>query len=231
MNSLKSWPNSASDFRLDLLREVAKDLRYLLDRGYHLEPALRFLANRWALNALEREILKRAVFPSKEARKRKKKIVSLERVRGKTLFIDGHNVLITVESGLLGHPVFLADDGLVRDARRLSRRFRPSATSSQALEAMFQVLEKSSPQEIVFFLDRPLSRSGELAALIREGLRERGLKGRVELIEAADQKLKEGVPLLASADAPLVDRAELVFDLAAKTLRSLKIEVFSLGED
>ncbi len=228
MNSWKSWPNSAFDLRLDLLREVAQDFRYLLNRGYHSEPALRFLGNRWALTALEREILKRAIFPSAEASQRKRKLVDAKEIRGKTLYIDGHNVLITVESGLQGHPVFLADDGLVRDARRLSRRFRASKTTFQALTALLQELKGIGPKEVIFFLDRPLSRSGELAALIRKTLAREGLSGRVELLGAADQRLKMGVPLLASADAPLVDRAKEVFDLAGETLQKLGIKPFSL---
>ncbi len=225
---MKNSPNSASDLRLELLREVAQDLRYLLDRGYHKEPAIKFLGDRWTLRASEREVLKRAVFPPQEAERRRLKLVPPSEVSRKILFVDGHNVIITVESGLVGQPVFLADDGLVRDVRRLSRRFRFSETVLKVLETVFRILEEIQPEEVVFFLDRPLPKSGELAALVRRLFEEKEIRGRTELQSAADKALKGGVPLLASADAPLVDQADRVFDLAAEALKRLGITPFSL---
>ncbi|NPB09684.1 MAG: hypothetical protein GXO17_04950, partial [Thermodesulfobacteria bacterium] len=77
-------------------------------------------------------------------------------------------------------------------------------------------------------LDRPLPKSGELAALVRRLFEEKEIRGRTELQSAADKALKGGVPLLASADAPLVDQADRVFDLAAEALKRLGITPFSL---
>ena len=213
----------ASDVRWERLHEVARDLRYLLNRGYHKAPALNFLANRWQLSALEREILTRAVFAQEEALLRRRRKVLVKELRGRYLAIDGHNVLITVESALRGLPVFLCDDGFVRDASRLSKKFRPGKETQKALEGLVGALKRLPLKGGVIYFDAPLSRSGELAGLCRDLLHKAGLCFRCETVSSADQALK-GISLLASSDAALIEQAEEVFDLGAYILRRLRLK-------
>ncbi len=202
---------------------MARDLRYLLNRGYHKAPALNFLANRWQLTSLEREILTRAIFSKDEALFRRRHKVLVKELRGRHLAIDGHNVLITVESALKGLPVFLCDDGFVRDASRLSRRFRPSVHTQEALKALVKALKNLPLKGGRIYFDAPLSKSGELAALCRKMVQEAGLLFRCETVTSADQALK-GVELLASSDAVLIEQAQETFDLGAYVLRRLHLK-------
>ncbi len=214
--------------RFDLLREVAKDLRYLLARGYHKEPAINFLSNRWQLSSLEREILKRAIFSEKEAKTRREKRLKPHLLRGKILYVDGFNCLTTIRSALKGDPVFLADDGFLRDAGCVARKFSLTEPEDTGLEILISALKKLPIKEVVIFLDKPVSKSGELASTLRELLAEAGLKGRVELVPSSDRAL-EGLCPVASSDTVVLDRAGAAFDLAAHALKSCGFSFSSLA--
>ncbi len=220
-------PKQDFDFRLDLLRALAKDLRYLLNRGYHKGPALNFLANRWQLTSLEREILTRAVFTKEEAIRRKKKRCLIKELKGQSLVVDGHNVLITVESALRGLPVFLGDDGFVRDASRLSRKFKKTVQTREALKALREALAKLSLNQVIVYFDAPLSRSGELAAETRKLLGSQRFGLEVYTVPSADLCLRKA-PLIATSDSALIDQALKVFDLGAYTLKCLGLKPFKL---
>ncbi len=213
----------ASDVNWERLHEVARDLRYLLNRGYHKTPALNFLANRWQLTALEREILTRAVFSQKEILTRRRRKILVKELRGRHLAIDGHNVLITVESALKGLPVFLCDDGFVRDASKMSGRFRPNLDTQRALKALVEALKRLPLKGGQIYFDAPISRSGDLAALCRKMIQQTGLLFSCETVSSADRAL-QGAPLLASSDAALIEQAEEVFDLGAYVLRKLHLK-------
>lgn len=221
-------PKKAFKLHLKRLRRIAQDLRYLLDRGYHKDPAVNFLGNRWRLHRIEREILKRAVFSTQEAQKRRQKILPLEQIPGKVIHVDTYNLLYTVESALLDLPVFQSDDGMIRDVRKMFSV--PRLAPSQILDPIFELLEAFPPEKVVFFLDRPVGKSGQLALRIEGFLEKHGLRGEARLVEAADQALK-GAPFLISSDAPLVDQAEKVFDLAGKVILKLGRRPFSLLEE
>ncbi len=220
-------PKQDFDFRLALLRALAKDLRYLLDRGYHKGPALNFLANRWQLTSLEREILTRAIFAKEEAIRRKKKRGLIKDLKGRSLVVDGHNVLITIESALRGLPVFWGDDGFVRDASRLSRKFKKTVQTIEALKALGKALAKLPLAQVVIYFDAPLSRSGELAAQAREILKTQRFTLEVYTVPSADLCLRKA-PLIATSDSALIDQASKVFDLGAYTLKGLGLKPFKL---
>ncbi len=220
-------PKQDSNFRLYILKELAKDLRYLLNRGYHKKTSLNFLANRWQLSSLEREILTRAIFSRAEALSRKSKQASINEISGSHIFVDGHNVLITVESAIKGLPVFVCDDGFVRDASRLSRKFRGTATSINALHTITMALRRLPVARITVYFDAPLSKSGELAAKMRALLKRHGLFADVLAVPSADLYLRDA-KIIATSDSALIDGVDKVFDLGAYAIKLIKIKPFRL---
>jgi hypothetical protein len=105
-------------------KEAIRDLRYLLNRGYPRETAVRVVSNHYCLSSEERHLLSRCVFSREEGEEHRRKLVRLEGVRGRTLGVDGYNVLITCESLLGGYPVIRCDDGLLRDLRAVRGKYR-----------------------------------------------------------------------------------------------------------
>jgi hypothetical protein len=124
------------------LIQAAADFLYLLDRGYPRSAALQLVGNRYNLDALHREVLHRGVFARNEADERRDRLVEVERLVDFKLLVDGHNVLITVESGLAGRLLIAANDGVIRDVAGVSHRYRMSTMTSEAIDRVFQILRK-----------------------------------------------------------------------------------------
>jgi hypothetical protein len=163
-----------------------------------------------------RYVLARVISSSKSAKARKAKAVPVQALRDADVIIDGYNVLITVESLLAGRPVYLSDDGFLRDTFGIFNRYRPAELTDDALAAIFDLLVAAAPARIAFLLDQQMSRSGELAARIRALMADRQLPGTTCTAKDADHRLKTFTGIVASADGCIIDSASVVVDIPAK---------------
>ncbi len=196
------------------LSPAAVDFKWLLSRGYPRQGSLTLVGNRYDLDAEVRELLHRGVFAPAEAEARRAKLLAPQQLKGRALAVDGHNVIITVESALLGRPLIRADDGVVRDIARLSARFRPSSTTDQALDLIVATLRDMGVARADFWLDQRMSRSGELAAAIREKFSAAGLAGDARAVPVPERELAGHDWPVATSDSALMDQVGAVFDLA-----------------
>ena len=218
----------------ETLRTAAGDFLYLLDRGYPRRAGLQLVGNRYNLNALHREVLHRGVFAGKEAGERRQRLVGIERLVEFRLLVDGHNVLITVESGLAGRALIAANDGVLRDVAGVSHRYRVSPRTHEAIDSIFQILQKYPPKETMFFLDAPIRQSGDLAAALRSALKSWNLSGDAQILKVPEIRLIGGEDVVASSDSAVLDGVQRAFDLAATVIKSLPqcinlIDFTSLG--
>jgi hypothetical protein len=198
------------------LKNAAQDARYLVNRGYPKESAVRFVSDHYRLPGAQRFVLIRVVVSSNTAAKRKEKMIPLEMLRGRALFIDGYNVLISVESILAGKPIFLCDDGLIRDTQGIFRSYKISDLTKSALNAIFELLAKALPEKVEVLLDQQISMSGDLAALIRQLMAEHGVLGTARTVRDADRQLKECGGIVATSDGNVIDASPLVVDVPAE---------------
>ena len=201
------------------MRIAAEEARYLLDRGYPKDSAVRFVSNHHGLPEEQRYALARVVLSSRSARERKAKAVPVQALRRRDVIVDGYNVLITVESLLAGYPVYLCDDGFLRDVRGIFKRYQPSRFTETALSLILDLLALADPGRIEFLLDQQMSRSGELAAEIRERMAGRSLPGTACTARDTDHRLKMNPGIVASADGNVIDAASMVVDLPAEIAR------------
>lgn len=210
-----------SELNQETLRIAAEDFLYLLDRDYPRSASLQLVGNRYNLNAKHREVLHRGIFPRKEARERRDRLVAIERLVGLKLLVDGHNVLITTESGLAGRPLIAANDGVIRDVARISHRYRISTLTRQAIHLLFQVLHEYPPRETLFFLDAPIRQSGELAAVLRAALKSWKLPGDAQTLKVPESRLIGSEDVVASSDSVVLDGVRQGLDFAATAIKSL----------
>ena len=203
------------------LRTAAGDFLYLLDRNYPRSACLQLVGNRYNLDALHRQVLHRGVFARKEAGERRDRLVKIERLVDFKLLVDGHNVLITVESGLGGRLLIAANDGVIRDVAGVSHRYRISTLTHEAIDTIFQILQKYPPIETLFFLDEPIRQSGELAAALRSALKSWNLSGDAQALKVPEIRLIGGEGVVASSDSSVLDGVQRGFDLAAAAMRFL----------
>jgi hypothetical protein len=197
-------------------QDAIRDYRYLKNRRYPDKAALKLVSDHHRLGALQRNCLFRAVFAGRDCRRRRHKLVEPAEVHGSRLGVDWYNVLITVESYLKGYPVFLADDGLVRDSSAVHGSYRASKVTEQAIQRILDTVAALGPGRVELFLDAPISFSGEMAETLRlRGGQSLPESPEVSVSPSADYPLKSFPGIVASSDSSIVDRESVraVFDL------------------
>lgn len=203
--------------------QASQDLRYLLNRGYkrkNLKTLLALVGDRYRLNGRQRTLLGKAVFSDAESEQRKGKLVVAKGIEGRTLGIDGYNVLLTVESALQGEPILLADDGLIRDIAGKSSRYKPGEATIKALDLILATLRQYPPREVTALFDERMSKSLRLAREFTERLEQRGLSGGGSTSRYPDEEILAEEVVSTSDSAP-IDRATRVFDLAGHIIREV----------
>lgn len=202
---------------LDTLRTATAELSWLVTRGYADPSALALVGNRHELRLRQREAVRRAAAPDHAvvARHQRRKRGGLD---GAPLCIDGFNCLITLEAAFAGAPVFRGRDGTLRDIASVHGKWRHVATTDQALRALGAALARLGSGEVRWLLDRPVSRSGELAetiAALGETLRQRW---QCELVFDPDGALAVSTDVIATSDAGILDRCGAWIDLVSDAL-------------
>jgi hypothetical protein len=214
-------------------REALADYRYLKNRRYPDKASLKIVSDHHRLSGMERNCLFRAVFAEVDCLRRKQKLLPAAALAGKPLGVDWYNVLITVESYLKGFPVFLADDGLLRDSSGVHGSYRQSRITTTAFDRILAGLGDLDPGRLVLFLDAPISYSGMMADTLRERLAGAGTPFAVEVPPSADYPLKSFAGIVATSDSSIIDREAVrdVFDLARWVLEtSYKVAIRSVED-
>jgi hypothetical protein len=219
MNSTGGKSSSVRTANFKNLQKAAKDFRYLLNRGYPRKAALELVGNRYGLTFDERHLLHRGVFSEVDSEARQERIVSPKAIKNKDLAIDGHNVLITIEAGLSGRPLILADDGFVRDISGLSGNFRKTEMTDKAIYWLVTFLKKWRPRHTLFLFDAPISKSGILAQELRALLKKENLPGDALAMKVPEKTLIGFQGVIATSDTAIIDRSEKVIDLAGEIIR------------
>jgi hypothetical protein len=192
------------------LREAAVDVRYLADRGYPKASAIRFVSDHYRLPEEDRFVLARVVVTCKITEYRRKKALSLEEIKGRVLWVDGYNVIITTESLLKGLPVYQCDDGFLRDAQGIFKSYR------------------ACPVRTEFIFDQQISMSGSLSSEIREEMRARSMEGTARTARDVDKQLKDTKAVVATGDGNIIDAATAVLDLPLEIARREGIRTIRL---
>lgn len=195
---------------------AAEDMRWMLERGYPRERCLEMVGNRRGLDRAGREILRRVVMAPARAKDRRAKLLTLERVGGQPVGLDGHNVLLTLESALSGRLMVRGDDGALRDIARAAVSWRWSGLTERIAGLILDALSQAGVGEIRFYLDRPVSHSGRLADLVRREMAGRGMPGLAEAVPVPEKPLMAFQGLVATADGQLIDDCPRPIDLAGQ---------------
>ncbi|NVM27651.1 MAG: DUF434 domain-containing protein [Candidatus Helarchaeota archaeon] len=205
------------------LREAAIDLRYLLSRGYNRKSIIDLVGDKWNLNRDERHILYRAIFSLEEIKVRQWNEVQIEDIEGKTVAIDTYNILITIESFLKGLVIIQADDQYLRDISRVFNKYKQSPYTLQSIQMILTELQPHHPKEILFYLDKNISRSGELAALIKKELNNFKLEGDAQTVPSSDKSVIMNGEVVVSSDRVILERARNHLNLISLLIEDKKL--------
>lgn len=145
----------------------------------------------------------------------KKKKLRCEQLKGRTVLVDGYNVLITLESLLREERTFVADDSFLRDVRGVFRNHSNDIFTSRAVEKMLSFLAVAEVEQADILLDTQMKHSGELASFIRSRMKELSIKGNAGTSKHVDHDLKtcDGKKVVATADGIIIDAVRNVIDI------------------
>ena len=206
-------PTDERDFSeksLPKLRKAAEEVYFLLNRGYPVTSTTRFIGDHYQLSERQRLALARTVSPEESIRSRKSREVT--DIAGKTLYIDGFNVIIGLEIAYSDSMLFCCMDGTVRDLAGLHGTYRLIPQTDLAIHALLASLGELHVEKAVIFLDQPVSNSGRLKQRILEFAEQIPFELEVEIENPVDAILKTK-PLVASADAIILDECSQWFNL------------------
>jgi len=192
------------------LRSAVDDLCWLLDRGYATPSALKLVGDRYSLTQRQRVAVGRCSCSQAAGAARAVRRVNADELRGRTLAIDGYNVLTTVEAALAGGVLLIGRDGALRDMASVHGTFRTVTETLPAIVLIGELLQRIGVARAVWYLDSPVSNSGRLKTLLRETAESRGWPWEVELVPSPDRVLKlaareETPAIVASSDSVILD--------------------------
>lgn len=195
------------------LRKAHEEIKWLLDRNYKLESIINFVGSRYQFSTRQRDSLKRATCSSENEILRKSKELSTAEVAHNTLNIDGFNLIINLEVALSYGTLIIGDDGLIRDLAGLRGTYRLIDKTDLSLDYIFKFLRLIQVEIINFYLDSPVSNSGNLKVRILEYAEKYNLKTNVELVNNADVIL-EKLNNVVTSDSTILDKCSSYFNLS-----------------
>lgn len=209
---------------LPALRSAVADLSWLLGRGYPLRASLNLVGDRDGLTVRQRQAVRHCACSEEQRIERQARRASPEAMPDAPVWIDGFNVLTTIEAAFGGGVLLLARDGALRDMASMHGSYRPVEETRPAIEAVAEVLTTGKETYCRWLLDEPVSNSGRLAAILREFAAERGLRWTVEVVPDPDRVLAAAPAdvLVASADSQVMDGAPRTWQLARETVEDMR---------
>ncbi len=203
------------------IKKAGEDVKYLLNSGYKVKQATMFVANHYALTERERLVLARGIAADKDVLARKDKLSNLENLD--TVYIDGFNAIIPMESLLSGSVLFKCQDGAIRDLANLRGSYKIIDKTEGAIRLILSKLDDLKVRKAIINLDKPISNSGRLKTMILKISNDFNVEVEVNLLDAVDKSLygKENV---ISGDCIVMDNALSVVPLYSLIVDSYKGE-------
>src|SRR5690348_14209832 len=148
------------------LQSAVADYSWLLGRGYAEPSAIKIVGDRYELNLRQRMAVVRGSCTDAARERRIAKCVAPADVAGQLVWIDGFNVLTTIEVALGGGVIQAARDSCFRDIASVHGTYRNVQETRPAIELVGKFIETMKPQECRWYLDSPVGNSGRLKHLI-----------------------------------------------------------------
>ncbi|WP_455539424.1 DUF434 domain-containing protein [Terrisporobacter sp.] len=199
------------------LKKAKEEVEYLISRDYKLDPVVTFVSNRYQFSNRQRDCLKRAVCTLDSLNLRKSKRLSIEEINQQIIYIDGFNLIITIEVALSDGTLIVGSDENIRDLAGLRGTYKIIDKTEKALELIGKCLDDYNCKKAVFYLDSPVSNSGNLKCEILESAKNWTTEVEVNLVNNADVIL-ERMDNVVTSDAVIIDKCESYFNLNKKII-------------
>ncbi len=199
-------PTDEQEFfkQIDILRNAARDVRYLLDAGYPIKPATTFVGNHYLLSERQRIALARSLTTQAQAAERRRKELQADELQGAVVHIDAFNTVIALEVAFSGSILLRCMDGAIRDLAGLRGTYRLIDKTDLAVAAIRDALLRAHVARAEFYLDAPVSNSGRLKQKIAEVFEDSGIDLELHVIPDVDRTLMQK-DIVITGDAIILD--------------------------
>jgi hypothetical protein len=121
---------------------------------------------------------------------------------------------------LNGSLVFIANDSFLRDASEIHGKVFRTELFDRGILLIIEYLKQAGAGSAHLYLDRPVSKSGILAARVNQLLEENSFPGAATTVRSPDYELKQlESGIVCSSDSAIIDKTKRkLFDLARHTL-------------
>jgi hypothetical protein len=212
-------PTDENEFGLEgqiLLRRAQQDILFLLERGYPIKSASTFVGNHYMLSERQRLAIVRATATADIRKLREDKRLDRGRI-AKKVVMDGLNIIITLEVALSSSTLIRCLDGTIRDLAGLRGTYRLIDKTEEAIRLIGEELKQLQIEEVVIYLDSPVSNTGRLKARLMDILKEYPFQTTVELVDNADFVLKK-LGNVITQDSIILNECESWINLAAEII-------------
>lgn len=201
-----------SEKELVRLKKAKEEIEWLIDREYKIESVVTFVGDRYQFSIRQRDALKRATCTTKQKELRMSKRLSCDEIKNDGIYIDGFNLIITLEVALSGGTLIQGRDGNIRDLAGLRGTYKIIDKTDIAIKIIADYLEKQQAEHVKIYLDAPVSNSGNLKCNILEIMENYNFITEVELVNNADIVLDK-LGRIVSSDAAIIDKCSGYFNL------------------
>lgn len=184
--------------------DAAEEYSWLLNRNYPQKSSLKMVGDKFMLTRDMRQILYRGISAGVQAEKRRKMIGRVK--KGDLVLVDGYNVLFTINNYLLGKPLFISNDGLLRDAGEMRGRIHNKQVFNRSVELMMGAISDWKGAVFRIYLDEPVSFSGRLSIVLCKEMALMGIEGEAGTVPSPDHVLKnERSDTLCTSDSAILN--------------------------
>jgi hypothetical protein len=203
------------------LAEALTDMHYLLSRGYPTKAALVLAGNRYRLKTRQIQALQGMCADEQEINLRKARELTPKEIAGKTLYLDGFNIIILLETLLSGGYIFKGLDGCYRDISSVHGTYKKVNQTKDVLLLIGKTLQQLQAEKAVWIFDAPVSNSGKMKAFCYEVATENNYPWEIHLDNAPDKFLIVNNRLACSSDAWILNECSSWFNLEGYIIEGL----------
>ena len=208
----------APDAILDL-RSALADFSLLLTKGYADKSALKLVGDKFSLTERQRLAVMRSACSNQQLALRSGNCIEAKNLAGKSVALDGYNVLITIEAAMSGGVIFAGKDGCYRDLASIHGTYRKVTETIPAVKMIGEFLQELGVSRVLWLLDSPVSNSGRLKTLIGELAEQNNWNWEIELLLSPDAELMKTGLIVASSDSVVLDGCRQWVNLATEIIR------------
>ncbi|MFH0756595.1 MAG: DUF434 domain-containing protein [Bacteroidota bacterium] len=183
---------------------AAREYLWLLSRRYPQNASLKLVGDKFMLSRDMRQVLYRGIASEEKAYERRHKIGPV--TKGELVLVDAYNVLFTVNNYLLGKPLFISNDGLLRDAGEMRGRITNKPVFNRSVGLLLDTLKEWAGSTFILYMDEPVSNSGSLSVILSTDMARMNIDGEALTVKSPDHMLKhEQSDAICTSDSAIID--------------------------